>query len=779
MESDLGGQLQGINLDSFLQMAQMEKSTCTLTVSHGNERGTLYVLKGELIDAQTGDLGGYEAACRIVSWEDALIEIENRCEKRKDVIDRPLMEILMEGGRLRDEREKAAPSPGTEPEKTEDGGEAPIELDAVEIEPLEMDSVEIEPLAMEEEEAPVDFLDEAPAEPETGGEDAPLELDDEEMSLDLEGDDDLLAAAAREAELPADESSQAEEMDPTQPSGDAGEPVTDSEPFEEYKDLSRPAQKIEPQEAPGEKAGLKTVAPPPPPKKLSKKMMGIAAGLVVLIAAGVYFFFIADPTKADYEKTIAEVGQQSSPEAKLQLLKSFVGRHEAGEYTQQAQMQIQRLELQVAEKDFEALSKTVGALTLDDGFAAKVKELGEAFLAKHPRGPLAQEVQQMIAEAPVRVDDMDFAKVKGAQLKGFDEKIAACNWYLEKYPQGSHREEVQQILQAMSQSFFTYLGKEVQRCDTEKNWGKCLQLCEDFFAAFRNDPRIEEVVAMKVRMQSQQDLYDLVQKVGGMGEAHAEAKAVYQTYLQENPNSVHADRIRSEIRLLDQKIQEKEDWQALAAFAGDGKRDVFERLERLESYLKNNPKGPYADEARTLLKSLQGEKQTALLRNRKEAERKRQQAVEQARKEKMRQEQQRLEGLRQKVAADVSRARGRYVVNTNGTVTDTASGLMWTLLDSHLHLGKCLNYPSAANYVKGLDTGGYRDWRLPKSGELAGIYKNRPFFPSSGASWYWSSEAYVKGYHRVANVVTARQETVYNIGQQRQDACGAVRAVRP
>jgi hypothetical protein len=571
---------------------------------------------------------------------------------------------------------------------------------------------------------------------------------------------------------------------PSAPTGKAApvsaeEVASGPEPIEEFKDLSRPAEKIEPKEVPEEASGLRTVAPPPPLKKRSKKTIGMAVGLVLLIGAGVYFFFIADPTKADYEKTSAEVGQQTTPAAKIRLLESFVKRNDPGEYTQLARKQIQTLRLQVEQQDYEALSLKVSELPVDDSYVPTVTEWGEGFLSKHSKGLLAQEVRQMIADAKGRVDDVDFAKVRAAQMKDFDEKIAACNWYLEKYPEGNHREEVQRILGAMSQSFYAYLQKEVQRCDADKNWDKCLQLSEDFIAGFRNDPRLEEVVALKVRMQGQLDLNALIQEAGSKGEAYEEAIAVFQAYLEDNPESVQSDRIRLEMRRLEEKIQERNDWQAIAAFAQNQKTDVFERLKRLEGYLKAHPNGPYAADARRMLESLQGEKQTALSLQQQAAKQKRQQAIEQARQEKIRQEKQRLEGIRRKVAADVQRAGGRYAANTNGTVTDTVSGLMWTLLDSHLHIGKCLPYKSAVNYVRGLSTGGYRDWRLPKSGELAGIYKNRPFFPPSGASWYWSSEAYVKGYHRVANTVSAKQETVFNIGQQRQDACGAVRAVRP
>jgi hypothetical protein len=120
----------------------------------------------------------------------------------------------------------------------------------------------------------------------------------------------------------------------------------------------------------------------------------------------------------------------------------------------------------------------------------------------------------------------------------------------------------------------------------------------------------------------------------------------------------------------------------------------------------------------------------------------------------------------------------RYRPNGDGTVTDSATGAMWSLLDSHQELNGCITYESALAYVKTLRRGGHTDWRLPTAGELAALYKKEPFFPASGAQWYWTSESYVKGFHTVVDVVTAEPEAVFQRESRTQDQCGAVRAIR-
>lgn len=58
-----------------------------------------------------------------------------------------------------------------------------------------------------------------------------------------------------------------------------------------------------------------------------------------------------------------------------------------------------------------------------------------------------------------------------------------------------------------------------------------------------------------------------------------------------------------------------------------------------------------------------------------------------------------------------------FVDNSNGTITDKASGLMWSQADS----GEAINWEAALSYAEGADLGGYTDWRLPNVKELQAI----------------------------------------------------------
>jgi len=73
----------------------------------------------------------------------------------------------------------------------------------------------------------------------------------------------------------------------------------------------------------------------------------------------------------------------------------------------------------------------------------------------------------------------------------------------------------------------------------------------------------------------------------------------------------------------------------------------------------------------------------------------------------------------------------KFIDNSNGTVTDKATGLMWMKNDS----GKSMNWQEALSYAENLQLAGYSDWRLPNAKELQYIvdYSRSPDTTNSPA----------------------------------------------
>jgi hypothetical protein len=85
---------------------------------------------------------------------------------------------------------------------------------------------------------------------------------------------------------------------------------------------------------------------------------------------------------------------------------------------------------------------------------------------------------------------------------------------------------------------------------------------------------------------------------------------------------------------------------------------------------------------------------------------------------------------------------GDFTDNSDGTVTDSHTGLMWQQGEAG-----SMNWESAITYCEGTSLAEYTDWRLPNIKELRSIVDDSlydpsidtNYFPNAYASYYWSS----------------------------------------
>ena len=133
-------------------------------------------------------------------------------------------------------------------------------------------------------------------------------------------------------------------------------------------------------------------------------------------------------------------------------------------------------------------------------------------------------------------------------------------------------------------------------------------------------------------------------------------------------------------------------------------------------------------------------------------------------------------------AAALVQGSARFTEKAAGTVTDSRTGLTWVMLDSRLAKGGCLTYTEALAYAKRLDTGGFRDWRLPTAEELKALLRSETGFPGSAADWYWSKNSYRSysgGWMTWVDVVGPGTSGAPVQNRIEAAQCGWVRAVRP
>ena len=110
LQIDYGGRVQGISLSSFLQMIELEECTCTLKISAKGKNGFLFFSKGVPVAAEYGAARGKPAALQIMTWENVSIDIDYSAHDKTREINKPLMGLLMESGRIVDEKLSLKPN---------------------------------------------------------------------------------------------------------------------------------------------------------------------------------------------------------------------------------------------------------------------------------------------------------------------------------------------------------------------------------------------------------------------------------------------------------------------------------------------------------------------------------------------------------------------------------------------------------------------------------------------------------------------------------------------
>ncbi len=105
MEISTSGTVKGFPVHSLLQMFESEAKTCTLKIQGKEDNGLIFIDKGVVIAAETSDQENENAIYSMVTWEDAIVEIRYFNLQRQHLIKKPLISLIMESFRLKDERD--------------------------------------------------------------------------------------------------------------------------------------------------------------------------------------------------------------------------------------------------------------------------------------------------------------------------------------------------------------------------------------------------------------------------------------------------------------------------------------------------------------------------------------------------------------------------------------------------------------------------------------------------------------------------------------------------
>ena len=714
--ADVGGQIHGISLPSFLQMSEMEGATYALKVTSGSRTGHLYLDGGSLIAAQLEGLAGNEAAYRIISWEHAAIQIEAADPDQVREIHDPLMQVMMESLKIKDEAGDQPPPPSSDHQ------------------------VAVSPPKPKK----------APSASQPGTPKRPQPAKKRVKKASTPVQNHFLEKAVAPPE---------------------------SLEFLELAELEKPPEILV--SVPFEKATDRSVGKQDQMGRTGKLL--IVLGVVILFALAVTVggkLLKHKQINRRYDQLIADLAVTKALDAQIVLLMQYIKAHPDDAHRSELEARLNDTYIEIEKRDYEKTILDVNGLPIDENYEKKALSLYTAFLRKFPQSPYAKQINEAIGGIRQLLGTAYFEDLKAVAASDFLERFAAYRAYLEQFPQGVEREAVERMITDLAQESYRAIEKQTETCDAGENWDDCIIQCDRFLSVFTHGASVEKVQMLRSMLQDKKDLVELTVTSALVADDFAKAKKVYADYLEKHPDTTQKVAITQRIDALNADLAKQAAWNEMAAYATNPANDIFSRIQRLDTYVENYASGPYDILARNMRAQLDPDFQAAMRGQREEATRRQKLAQRQAEQARRAEEAQRIRRLRDQVARQLLPVTGRFVDHRDGTVTDQVTGLVWCLLDSYLDLDQCIPYLTAKEYVQRLNTGGYSDWRLPTAGELATLYKNSPFFPGTGAAWYWTSESFVRGYHRVVDVVSSVPETVFTRDSKTEESCGAVRAVR-
>lgn len=103
---EIEGGLSQLPLPDLLQILSLNRRTGRLTLSSGAEKGEIQLASGQPVNARVGEVEGEKALFRLVTWKDGTFAFSPGPAPLRKLVNRPMGDVLLEGMRLSDERER-------------------------------------------------------------------------------------------------------------------------------------------------------------------------------------------------------------------------------------------------------------------------------------------------------------------------------------------------------------------------------------------------------------------------------------------------------------------------------------------------------------------------------------------------------------------------------------------------------------------------------------------------------------------------------------------------
>lgn len=347
--------------------------------------------------------------------------------------------------------------------------------------------------------------------------------------------------------------------------------------------------------------------------------------------------------------------------------------------------------------------------------------------------------------------DMQKQKSEFKTNQAYEKVETIIQDFLAKHPQSGHNAKLMQELQQLP-GLIDERDYERIAAIPSANYALRASAMTDYLTAHPKGAHVKEV-ERRAKAMAKPYYQQLARELKGCEQSYQWGRCIELSapYIDLYKDSRYAVRLKKKRDEYVRNNQGAEIVSRLRAEAGGRSADPAILTQTYRTYLARNPYSP----ARPIIESEIEALKAALNQRSVQAE------------------MQRLRKL-------LPRTKGRFQEKAAATVADQTTGLTWTMIDSELDTGECMNFSEAKAYVDRLTSGGYKDWRLPTAKELRGIFRGNTPFRENAAQWYWSADQtkrYAGGWTITVDIVAPTPQGT--IAQRQASECGWVRPVRP
>lgn len=312
-----------------------------------------------------------------------------------------------------------------------------------------------------------------------------------------------------------------------------------------------------------------------PAKKRNLKVAAIASAAVVLLILitgfSVYVINARKSGVSEYRELLSKVESQPALERKIALLKAYADANKNNDLAKDAAIRITDIERQITARELKKVEARAEKF-IQNNDLEQARLTYRKFLESRKSGEARQRAADQIQKISKQIEDRDYERIMQIMAVGeADEKIAALQQYLDDYPEGAYRKEINKNIQDMSAEYFIFIRKQLDACEKKEDWPECIALCQAFVMHYDNshaDQLKAKLLEYEEKARYNIIFEGLVQKARQVGSDHAAAREIFTDFITAYPGAPIRSDIERKIAEIDAMIVARAEAEKMATLRG-------------------------------------------------------------------------------------------------------------------------------------------------------------------------------------------------------------------